>query len=194
MDAVQQTGDHSVSEPVPHGISSLRVEDDLKFLLDATFCDPYKIAIKNMQAILSGDHEVNDTPFVGDHLKYKLCLYVRSHKGYLAIGLRILKSDGDKNLVWPFKSIVVFRLINQSGETEDIIKMFRSEKNASQLKDGLSKPKKVMNLPIGYPCFISRERLQGDGFIRDNKMVVACYIFPKDTKINCRSEYPSIIR
>ena len=196
VDPIEQTGDHSVSEPVPRGISCLRAEGDLKFMLKTTSCDSNDIVVEDMQVILSEDRlcEINGTPFIGDYQRYRLCLYVRNHKGYFAIGLRIMKSDNDKNLVWPFKNLVVFRLINQSGKKEDEIKMFHSGKNGSRLKDGLSKPKKDMNLPIGYPRFISKERLLCDGFIRDNIMLMSCYIFPKDTKITWPSEYPSMIR
>lgn len=196
MVAVKQIGDHSVSEPVPSVIPSLRMEKFLMFLLKTTSCDSNNIVVENMQVILSEDSrlwEINGTPFVGKYQNYKFCLYVRKYKGYFAIGLKIMKSDKDKKMVWPFSNIVVLQLINQSGK-EDEIKMFRSEKNASQLKDALSKPKKDMNLPIGYPRFISKERLLSDGFVRDNIMLVHCYIFPKEAKINCPSEYPSIIR
>lgn len=190
---IMEETDPSFSQPLPEFTSPLQREKDIDFLMKISNSQCEKVPIKYMAKILSEDRGrlINTPPFIARLHGCTLCLHVALDQKNVSIGIKLMKGDRDKQLAWPFNMIVVLRLENQSGG-EDRVKMFRCEKNL-HLKDSLLRPKTDMNLPVGYQYFIPRQQLQ-DGFVKNNAMLLKCYLFPKDAKINLCSEYPSIIR
>lgn len=192
---VTEEGDPSFSQLVPKATCSFNFKREMEFLKNAINFHREEMEIKYMEQILSGERErlIHSPPFIVDRRGYKLCLHIALYHNNFSIAIKIMKGERDKQLVWPFNMIVIIRLHNQSGD-EDKIKMFRCEKNGPRLRDSLSRPKTDMNSPIGFPNFISRHCLLKNGFVRNNMMLLTCYLFPKDTNPKLDSDYPSIIR
>lgn len=135
----------------------------------------------------SNPRVINSPPFTVTNcamsLCYKMCIRVKISKTDVAIGVAIMSGANDRQLLWPFSMIVMFRLINQRGK-EDRVKVFRSDRNGHRLKESLSKPKTdKMNLAMGFPSFVPRQCLSPDGFIKEDSIVLESYLFPKDTKM-----------
>ncbi len=193
---VQEEGDPSFSKPHPDFRSPLEPLSELDFLKGATCCCDEKIQINNMQQMLLEDtpSAIHSRPFL---LKaphgYKVCTRVMIDQENISIGIMIMKGENDKLLAWPFNKIVVLRLENQ-GAGCDAVKMFRCDENGSLLKESLERPENDMNLAMGYPQFISRQELIDGDFVKNNAMVLNCYFFPRDAKIDCPECSPSIIK
>ncbi len=168
-------------------------EDLTHFLCETTYCHLEEVHINNMEEILSGEpRTINSHIFSVKLYEYRMCLQVRIGTD-ISIGIILMKGRNDKSLVWPFNMIVLFRLKNLSGG-ECRVKMFRCDKNGSKIKEAISKPKSEMNAAVGFSHFISKQCLRSEGFIRKNQILLECYLFPKDAKINKPAELPSIIK
>lgn len=190
-----EEGEASYSQQVPELVYPLKTREDIDFIKDIMYCQCEEMRIRSIYRIMSRNEgrPIYSPPFIAKHHGCKLCLRVAFGQESISIGVQLMKGDKDKQFAWPFNMIVVLQLKNESG-MDDRVKMFRSEKNRSQLKDCLSRPKTDMNLPMGYPQFVTRQHLMKGGFVRNDVMLLRCYLFPKDTKINLRSECPSIIK
>ena len=91
---------------------------------------------------------------------------------HLSLFLVIMKSEYDDLLEWPFTKKVRFTLINQESRSFDI------EENMTPNKDSSSfqKPRKEMNIASGCPLFVRLDRLERDGFIKNNSLFIECNI------------------
>ena len=192
---IMEESDPSFSQQLPEFISSLKMHEKADFLELITYCQCEEMLMKNMNQIMSRERcrPVHSRPFIAKHHGCKFCLHVAMDKGNVSVGIQLMKGDRDKHLVWPFSMIVIVELKNQDGG-KDRVKMFRCEKNRTQLKDSLMRPKNDINLPMGYPNFIAQQHLLKEGFVKNDMMLLRCYLFPKDAKINLQSECPTIIR
>lgn len=133
---VKEKTNPSFSQPVPRLTSSLEREGDIDFLMSAMGCHCQEMTVKNMSQIVStGERErvIHSPPFIVQDA-YKLCLHVALSQNDVAIAIKIMKGERDKQLAWPFNYIVIFRLKNQGGG-QDKAKMFRCEKNGFRLKN-----------------------------------------------------------
>ena len=124
---------------------------------------------------------------------YCVCIQVGFGAEQISAGIALMKGTNDKSQAWPFNMIVIFRLKNLSGG-KHFVRMFRCDRNTSRCREALLRPRSHMNPAIGFPCFISRTRLLNEGFVKNNEMLLQCYIFPKDTKINQEPDYPTVIK
>ena len=190
---IQAQRSGSYAQPVPPSESTLSNEDDMRFILAKTCCHRERMNLKDMSLVKAHPRPIHSPVFIIELYRYYACLLVILGGENLSVGLRIMKGRDDKELVWPFNMIVMFRLRNLNGR-EDLVRMFRCDRNISRLKEAVSRPKTDMNLAIGFPCLVSQQRLDSEGFIRNNKISLECYLFPKDAKIDHRAEYPSIIK
>ena len=192
---IMEEGEPSFSRQVPELFSPQKMRDDVDFLKDITCCQCEEMLIKNMCQIMSrsGGRPIYSHPFIAKHHGCKLCLRVALDQESISIGVQLMKGDKDKQFVWPFSMIVILQLKNESGRNHRV-KMFRCEKNRSLLKDCLSRPKNDMNMAMGYPHFIARQHLLKEGYIKNDTMLLNCFLFPKDAKINLQSECPTTIK
>ena len=165
------------------------------FLENITYCQCEEMLIENIpnQIVESRERDIllQSPPFIANHHGCKFCLHVALDKVNVSVGIQLIKGDKDDHLVWPFNMIIIFQLQNQNGG-EDRVKMFQCKKNRTQLKNSLRRPKTSLpNLPMGYPDFIAQQDLWND-FVKDDTMLLRCYLFPKNAKIDLPSERPSV--
>jgi len=123
-------------------------------------------------AITGKVRALHSAPCFTSKYGYKFCLRLYLHgdgmgRGtHLSLFLVIMKSEYDNILEWPFQKKVKFTLINQENRLQDHIeKMFPSKDSSS-----FQKPKKEMNIASGCPLFISIDRLEKEGFLKDDSL------------------------
>lgn len=194
---IEERDPHSISTQVPLYRAVFTMDEDLRFLRKTICCHHEELCINGIQLkrMLSEENSrpTNYPPFTVDHFGYKTCLQIRLDHDNVSISIAIMKGERDKQLVWPFGMVIIFRLKNLSGGHHRE-KMFRCDRNGYRLRECLSKPKGAMNAAMGYPQFVSRQSLLNNGFIRNNSMHLECYLFPRDAKLNHPSEVPSVIK
>lgn len=101
---------------------------------------------------------------------YKACLRLylngdgAARGSHISIFLVLVKGDYDPILQWPFNHSVSFSLLDQSPSKEHIKEAFKSDPSSSSFK----KPTSDMNLPTGFPHFLSRKKFQVN---KDNYVV-----------------------
>ena len=77
-----------------------------------------------------------------------------------------MKSDYDNLLEWPFQKKVKFTLINQQNRSKDLTeKMVPNKESAS-----FQKPKNDVNIGSGCQQLISLDRLDLEGFLKDDTL------------------------
>lgn len=165
----------------------------MQFLLVKTCCHREKMHLKDFTWRKMQLRPVYSPVFIIKKYRYYACLLVQLSDEIMSVGIRLMKGKEDKNLVWPFNMIVMFRLKNLN-DGQDVVKMFRSDRNASRLKESVWRPKTDMNAPIGFQSFISKQRLEDEGFVRNDQIRLDCYFFPRDAKIDHVADYPSVIK
>jgi len=123
-------------------------------------------------AITGKVRALHSAPCFTSKYGYKFCLRLYLHgdgmgRGtHLSLFLVIMKSEYDNILEWPFQKTVKFALINQENRSKDHVeKMFPSKDSSS-----FQKPKKEMNIASGCPLFIPIERLEKEGFLKDDSL------------------------
>jgi hypothetical protein len=193
---MEETDPCASSRLVPELTWPLKKHKNFDFLVKLTHCQFEEMVVEDINLMLTGHNDlpVQSPPFQVKHHGCNSCLHLALIQGKFSMGMAIMKGDRDKHIPWPFNMIVIFQLKNQSAGGQDEVKMFRCDKNGSRLKDSLMRPKASKNLPMGFPQFITQERLVEDGFVKNNTIIMRCYLFPKDAKIDLHPHYPSIIK
>ena len=104
--------------------------------------------------------------------KYCLRLYLNGDgmgRGrHLSLFLVVMKSEYDNVMQWPFQKKVKFTMVNQVDRNRDVIERMMPDKNSSSFQ----KPIKDMNIASGCPQFISIDRLEPEGFLKDNSLFI----------------------
>ena len=86
----------------------------------------------------------------------------------MSLFLVVMKSEYDNILEWPFQKKVKFTLINQENRSKDHVENFFPNKDSSSFK----KPTKEMNVASGCPLFIAIDKLDNDGFLKDDSLFI----------------------
>jgi len=126
------------------------------------------------QQTLAGDiHALHSAPCYTSEYGYKFCLRVyldgdgAGQGTHLSLFLVIMKSEHDNILKWPFQKKVKFTLINQQNRNRDHVDEIIPNKNS----ESFQKPRKDMNIASGLPLFIEINRLENEGFLKDNSLL-----------------------
>ena len=163
-----------------------------RFVLEKIQAHREPVIIDDMERRLAQNELVCCPSFTIDHHGYKICPRIGLGKEHISFYIAVMRGESDE---WPFTMTVFLKIINQSGG-EHREEMFNSYENYSKLKECLRDPKSVdvANTAMGYPQFLSRGRLEKEGYIRNNEMHLECFFFPKEIPINHKPEVPSIFR
>jgi len=104
--------------------------------------------------------------------KFRLQVYLDgdgSGKGtHLSLFMVLMESDYDNLLEWPFQKKVKFTLINQQNRSKDLTQNMIPNKGSSSFQ----KPKDGFNIGSGCPQFISLDRLDLEGFLKDDTLYI----------------------
>jgi len=154
---------------------------DLKFQLHENSVNDGHLVwkINNFQqrttdAIIGKTRALHSAPCFTSKYGYKFCLRLYLHgdgmgKGtHLSLFLVLMKSEYDNILEWPFQKKIKFTLINQEDRSKDHVEKMFPNKDSSSFQ----KPKKDMNIASGCPMFMNLNRLQPEGFLKDDSLFV----------------------
>ena len=123
-------------------------------------------------AIIGKIRALHSAPCFTEKYGYKFCLRLYVHgdgmgRGtHLSLFLVIMKSEYDDILQWPFQKKIKFRLINQKDRSKDHVEQMSPSKDSSSFQ----KPTKDMNIASGCPLFISLDRLESEGFLKNENL------------------------
>ena len=154
---------------------------DLKFQLHENSTDDGHLIWKindfenrTKDAIIGKIRALHSAPCFTEKYGYKFCLRLYVHgdgmgRGtHLSLFLVIMKSEYDDILQWPFQKKIKFRLINQIDQSKDIVEQMSPSKDSSSFQ----KPTKDLNIASGCPLFISLDRLQPEGFLKNGNLFI----------------------
>ena len=123
------------------------------------------------QRTLTGEiNALHSAPCMTSDYGYKFCLKVylngdgAGENTHLSLFLVIMKSDYDNMLEWPFQHNVTLALVNQQNRKRDIVKDIIPNRES----ESFHKPKKDYNIASGLPMFVSIEKLESEGFLKDD--------------------------
>ena len=129
-----------------------------------------QIKFRMAQAKLDTVPVLHSAPCYTKQYEYKYCISLYLYgdgmgRGtHISIFFVVMKSKFDEILSWPMKTRVTFELINLKNEKESVIETIVSSNETPSFQ----KPTMDMNVPTGYPTFISIDRFLNEGFIKDN--------------------------
>ena len=127
---------------------------------------------RNKDAAIGKIRALHSAPCFTEQYGYKFCLRLYLHgdgmgRGtHLSLFLVIMNSEYDDILQWPFQKKIKFNLINQKDRSKDHVEQMFPEKNSSSFQ----KPRKGMNIASGCPMFISLDRLEPEGFLKNGNL------------------------
>ena len=172
---------NSSSGKTPSGETEMLTDLELRFQLheNSTY-DGYLIwKINNFEnrtndAIIGKIRALHSAPCFTEKYGYKFCLRLYVHgdgmgRGtHLSLFVVIMKSEYDAILQWPFQKKIQFKLINQKDRSKDHGEQMYPSKDSSSFQ----KPTKDMNIASGCPLFISLDRLEPEGFLKDGNLFI----------------------
>jgi len=126
------------------------------------------------EAITGKVTALHSAPCFTHQYGYKFCLRVYLNgdgmgKGsHLSLFLVIMKSEYDNVLQWPFKKTVKFTLVNQQNRDKDVVERMVPNRDSSSFQ----KPRKEMNVASGCPLFFEIDRLDGEGFLKEDSLFI----------------------
>ena len=125
------------------------------------------------QQTLSGEiHALHSAPCFTSEYGYKFCLRAyldgesEGEGTHLSLFFVLMKTDHDNILEWPFQKKIKLTLINQQNRSRDLTKEILPKGN----EESFQKPRKEMNIASGFPMFIEIDRLQDEGFLKDESL------------------------
>lgn len=124
------------------------------------------------EAVIGKTPALHSAPCWTKKYEYKFCLKLYLHgdglgRGtHLSLFLVIMESEYDDFVEWPFQKTIKFKLINQKDGSKDHVKQMFPNKDSSSFQ----KPKRYMNIASGCPLFISLDRLQPEGFLKNGNL------------------------
>jgi len=129
---------------------------------------------RTKDAIIGKIRALHSAPCFTNKYGYKFCLRLYVHgdgmgRGtHLSLFLVIMRSEYDDIQQWPFQQKIKFKLINQNDRGKDHVEEMFPSKDSSSFQ----KPKKDMNIASGCPLFISLDRLQPEGFLKNGNIFI----------------------
>ena len=114
----------------------------------------------------------------GYKLRMLVCLNQRreQHKVHLAVYIRVMNSDHDAILSWPFKKKCTFTLIDQQDDEEERKNIVRTMTPAGE--DNFKRPIEKENAWYGFATFVSHATLQTRKYIKDDTVFITVSIEP----------------
>ena len=142
---------------------------------------------QSLQAAKEGSKkQLNSEPFYTSPHKYKvkIQLYpnysIAGKNPHLSIFLITMKGEFDAILPWPFLAQVTFTLIDQqedSSQRENVVMSFK----ADATMENFARPVGDQNMGLGYPTFVSHEKLQTRRYIVDNTIFLQVKVKVQET-------------
>jgi hypothetical protein len=123
---------------------------------------------------------LHSAPCFTSQYGYKFCarLYMNGDgmgRGtHLSLFTVLMKSEYDNLQQWPFQKQVNFTLINQEDQQKNIVQNLVPGKDSASFK----KPVKEMNIASGCPLFAQLEKLESDGFVKDDCLFIEIKVVP----------------
>ena len=126
--------------------------------------------------------DICSAPFYDYGYKFKLDLnpngYDAGKDTHLSIFIRIMKSDYDAMLQWPFHKKVTFTLIDQQQEEKDKKNIVRSFIADPKLKN-FKMPVAVCNYGHGLTKFVSHTDLRTRRYVVDDTIFIQVKLHPQ---------------
>ena len=94
--------------------------------------------------------------------------------GYMGAYIRLMKSDRDGSLPWPFAKYYTFVLVDQQDDLSE-----RQDITESILPDGeapFRRPRQRENKGMGNSCFVKHSTLHTRQYIRDHAVYIKVFI------------------
>ena len=124
------------------------------------------------EAVAGNIRALHSAPCYTGKYGYKFCLRLYLHgdgmgRGtHLSLFLVMMKSEYDDILQWPFQKKIKFKLINQKNRSKDHVEQMFPDKYSSSFQ----KPNQELNIASGCPRFISLDRLEPEGFLKNGNL------------------------
>ena len=115
---------------------------------------------------------LHSAPCFTSEYGYKFCLRAYldgdglGRNTHLSVFIVLMKTDHDSILEWPFQKKVKFTLINQQNRKLDVTEKMVASKDSQSFQ----RPKNEMNVASGCPLFISLDRLDAEGFLKEDAL------------------------
>ena len=118
---------------------------------------------------------------------YRMCVRVyfngdgKGKGAFLSVFLVIMKGEYDRTveIVWPFNRRVTFNLANPVRGGENIVASISTGTKTRAKDPAFQRPKTEMNIPIGFPQFVSHKKLYSGGFVQNDSIFLRVVV---DTK------------
>ena len=123
------------------------------------------------QETLTGEvTSLHSAPCLTADYGYRFCLRIYLNGDgigegtHLSLFLVIMKSDYDNTLEWPFQKKISITLVNQQNRKRDLVQEIVPNEDS----ECFHKPKKDYNVATGLPYFAPIDKLESDGFLKDD--------------------------
>ena len=123
---------------------------------------------------------IEGDPFYTSTHGYKLRMVVQineteeEYKDHLGVYIRVMKSEHDAILSWPFKKKCTFTLIDQQDDEEERKNIVHTLTPEGQ--DSFKKPREKENTGCGFPSFVSHATLRTRKYIKDDTVFITVSI------------------
>ena len=127
------------------------------------------------EAILSEPHIINC-------YKMRIEVYLNGYdkgKGtYLSIYLQLMKGDFDDFLNWPFTKSVILTVMHPENRLLNCEGILRNSDSDDDKDDPVQlwKPDNNFFQRCGYDEFISHEKLDSEGYIKEDRLFIKCQV------------------
>ncbi|CAH3160898.1 unnamed protein product [Pocillopora meandrina] len=136
------------------------------------------------QATNEGKEELNSDPFYsttienyGYKLQVSVCPNGNYQSSYLSVFIAVKRGDYDAILPWPLKKKVTFTLIDQQedpNQKENVTKEFIT----GGYPDNFKRPLEEESAGMGFPEFVSHEKLNSRRYIVDDTLFLQVEVGP----------------
>jgi len=126
------------------------------------------------EAAIGNVRALHSAPCFTSRYGYKYCLRVYLAgdgigKGtHVSLFFVVMKSEYDELQTWPFNKKLKMCLINQQDRSKDIVENMIPNIDSSSFQ----KPVKEMNIASGCPLFLEINRLENEGFLKNDAFFI----------------------
>ena len=137
------------------------------------------------EAVLGKTLSLYSQPFYTSRYGYKMCARVYLNgdgigKGsHMSLFFVLMKGDYDPLLPWPFKSKVVFTLLDQETGRKNMQDTFRPDPTSSSFR----KPSGEMNVATGCPLFVAHSVVESRPYLVDDTIYIKIQIENNTTSL-----------
>ena len=148
---------------------------DFKHLENVTYDGIYiwkidRFSKRSLEALTGKITALHSAPLYTSRFGYRFCLKVYLNGdgmgkcSHISLFFVLMHSEYDDLLDFPFSKEVTFTLIHPKNPELNVIKSFIPDKHSASVM----KPKKEMNIPMGCPQFVTKEKLKRDFIFYDS--------------------------